>query len=122
MKEEDFDQKRTYENDFFELLNMIDDAKNQTKENYKLTKNISKDNQQSFNKNIEVLINQLQAIHDKSFQFDDYYVMQDYVNKVENQNNLEQDDEINQQFLFGVQMLRGKLENLNKIKNSLNDN
>lgn len=104
------------------MINMIEESKVLTKEIYKDVKYVnSPEDQKKFNLKIERVIKLLKQINYDSQLFKDVYISKDYLNKLDNQTNLELDELAGTQFLYGCQMLRGKLSNLTQFNKLLKE-
>jgi hypothetical protein len=102
------------------MINLIEESKALTKEIYKDVKYVNNpEDQIKFNLKVERVIKLLQKINYDSNIFKDVFVSKDYLSKLDNQNNSELDQLTSTQFLYGCQMLRGKLNNLTAFSKNL---
>lgn len=108
--------------DFDKMNSLLVDTKNNTKEYYKFVKNVKTiDDQNKLNENIETLIKQLNKINETSANFNEILVSKDYLNSLSTNSNDELDDTVFKQFIYGNQMIRGKVKNLELLGNLLDD-
>lgn len=107
------------ENNYNDILNSIDDIQKMYKDIYRLSKSVkTEDDQKNFYDKIENLITSLNHLSQISHKLDNEGTNLDFIRELE-ENPINTQEKLNDQFIIICQMLRGKKENLEFLKSAL---
>lgn len=107
------------EKNYFIIQNSIDDIQKMYKEIYRLCRTIkSEEDQKNFYDKMEKLIHSLNNLNHLSHLLDNEFVNSNFIKDFEDR-PAEIQEKMNDEFIYVCQMLRGKIENLEKLKSVL---